>query len=87
MPGQYMVDNIYGKPYIWRYGNRRRYRFLVSDRRQGQWVYYRLQDTLPAWVQQLLAVTAEGVERQASYMDGRAALATMPERPGRTCCA
>lgn len=60
---------------------------LVSDRRQGLWVYYRLHADLPEWAQQVLAVTAEGVAGQTPYADDRASLAAMPNRPGRACCA
>jgi ArsR family transcriptional regulator len=30
---------------------------LLLDRRQGQWVYYRLNPQLPAWVHEVLQVT------------------------------
>lgn len=60
---------------------------LVTDRRQGLWVYYRLHADLPEWAQQVLAVTAEGVAGQTPYADDRAALAAMPNRPGASCCA
>jgi len=60
---------------------------LVSDRRQGLWVYYRLHAELPAWAHQALAATAEGVSGQPPYTDDRSALETMPNRPGAACCA
>jgi len=60
---------------------------LVSDRRQGLWVYYRLHDALPVWTQRVLADTADGVAGEAPYADDRAALAAMPNRPGSACCA
>ncbi|MFP3874906.1 MAG: metalloregulator ArsR/SmtB family transcription factor, partial [Thiohalophilus sp.] len=60
---------------------------VVSDRRQGLWVYYRLNDALPAWARQVLASTAEGVAGQSPYADDRAALASMSNRPGTACCA
>jgi len=60
---------------------------LVSDRRQGLWVYYRLHDALPAWARQVLADTAAGVADQTPYADDRAALSVMPNRPGSACCA
>lgn len=51
---------------------------LLLDRRQGQWVYYRLNPELPAWVHELLQVTlkanAEWLRENASRlhnMDGR----------------
>jgi ArsR family transcriptional regulator len=60
---------------------------VVSDRRQGLWVYYRLHDALPGWARQVLAATAEGVAGQVPYADDRAALSAMPNRPGAACCA
>lgn len=51
---------------------------LLLDRRQGQWVYYRLNPQLPAWVAELLQVTltanTEWLASNASrlqHMDGR----------------
>lgn len=51
---------------------------LLLDRRQGQWVYYRLNPSLPAWVHEVLQVTlrenAEWLQENASRlhsMDGR----------------
>lgn len=60
---------------------------LVSDRRQGQWIYYRLHDKLPGWARQVLADTAAGVAGQAPFAGDRAALSSMPNRPGAACCA
>ncbi|TDY01574.1 metalloregulator ArsR/SmtB family transcription factor [Thiohalophilus thiocyanatoxydans] len=60
---------------------------LVSDRRQGLWVYYRLHAALPDWAQQVLAMTAEGVAGESPYADDRAALVAMPNRPEASCCA
>ena len=51
---------------------------LLADRRQGQWVYYRLHPDLPAWVTELLrgVVDAnqpwlENQARRLCEMDGR----------------
>ncbi|RRQ21020.1 metalloregulator ArsR/SmtB family transcription factor [Thiohalobacter thiocyanaticus] len=60
---------------------------VVSDRRQGQWVYYRLHAALPDWARQVLAATLAGVDRQAPYANDSAALTNMPNRPGAACCA
>jgi ArsR family transcriptional regulator len=60
---------------------------LVDDRRQGQWIYYQLHDALPDWVQQVLSTTAEGVAGESPFVGDRAALASMPDRPGTACCA
>jgi len=60
---------------------------VVSSRRQGQWIYYRLHPELPAWARQVIEVTAAGVGGQSPFTDDRAALAAMPNRPGSSCCA
>jgi len=60
---------------------------VVSDRRQGQWVYYQLHDELPNWARQVLLQTDEGVAADAPFCDDRVALAQMPNRPGASCCA
>ena len=60
---------------------------MVSDRRQGLWVYYRISPDLPEWARQAILVFAHGHAEQAPYVDDRAALAGMPNRPGARCCA
>jgi ArsR family transcriptional regulator len=60
---------------------------IVADRRQGLWVHYRLHAELPAWAQEVLRTTADGVADQAPYATDRQALADMPNRPGAVCCA
>ena len=75
------------QPMISRHLAQMRQNGLVSDRRQGLWVYYRLHDAMPEWVRQVLADTAQGVADQAPYEDDRVALAGMPNRSGVTWCA
>ncbi len=60
---------------------------LVSDRRQGLWVYYTLHEDLPAWTRQVLAAIAEGAGESGPYAADRATLAAMANRPGAACCA
>jgi ArsR family transcriptional regulator len=60
---------------------------IVSTRREGQWVYYRLHKSLPAWAKQVLKATARGVAEQVPFIDDRQALVDMPDRPGASCCA
>ena len=59
---------------------------LLLDRRQGQWVYYRLHPSLPAWVREVLATTLEANREWLSTSTKR--LDTMGDRPQRvaTCC-
>ncbi|MBW8354949.1 metalloregulator ArsR/SmtB family transcription factor [Pseudomonas protegens] len=59
---------------------------LLLDRRQGQWVYYRLNPELPAWVHQILQVT---LHANAHWLqDNAARLQNMDGRPVRAaaCC-
>ncbi|MFK8330719.1 metalloregulator ArsR/SmtB family transcription factor [Pseudomonas sp. BJa5] len=58
---------------------------LLLDRRQGQWVYYRLNPQLPAWVGEVLKLTLDANQHWLS--DDSARLGAMGERPARpTCC-
>ncbi|MFA5626518.1 MAG: metalloregulator ArsR/SmtB family transcription factor [Thiohalomonadaceae bacterium] len=60
---------------------------IVSDRRMGLWVYYRLHPQLPGWAQEILRATANSVGDQAPFITSQQALATMPNRPGADRCA
>ena len=59
---------------------------LLSDRRQGQWVFYRINPALPAWTKAVLTETLKANKeflgenlKQLSRMGGR------PER-AKACC-
>jgi ArsR family transcriptional regulator len=59
---------------------------LLVDRRQGQWVYYRVNPNLPDWVEQIMALT---LANNPDYIhDNLAELASMPGRCNRPtiCC-
>ena len=59
---------------------------LLLDRRQGQWVYYRINPALPAWAQQVLGETLQGnPEFLAQSLKD---LQRMGDRPTRkqACC-
>ncbi|MBK1721477.1 metalloregulator ArsR/SmtB family transcription factor [Thiocystis violacea] len=60
---------------------------LVSDRREGLWVYYRIRPALPAWIQGVLRETAAGVADQAPFTDDEQALSNMANRPSASRCA
>ncbi len=59
---------------------------ILADRRQGQWVYYRLHPELPYWVKQVLEVTRTANSHWLDEQMQR--LAGMGGRPERaeTCC-
>jgi len=60
---------------------------LVHDRREGQWIYYRLQQELPVWVTKSLQATVDGIKQLQPYATDHETLNGMPNRPGATCCA
>jgi ArsR family transcriptional regulator len=59
---------------------------LLADRRQGQWVYYRLHPELAQWALDVLHVTAQAHPSWLHDQQGR--LASMKDRPVRrtSCC-
>lgn len=59
---------------------------LLADRRQGQWVYYRLHPDLPDWVHELLRLMLDSNRHWLAPQTRR--LAEMGERPARSaaCC-
>ena len=60
---------------------------LVSDRREGLWIHYRINPELPVWVSNVLQETANGVRGVVPFTRDLAALKDMPNRPGATQCA
>lgn len=59
---------------------------LLLDRRQGQWVYYRLNPDLPDWVREILQVTCKA---NVDWLkDNASRLQKMDGRPVReaACC-
>ncbi|WP_407334424.1 metalloregulator ArsR/SmtB family transcription factor [Enterovibrio sp. 27052020O] len=59
---------------------------LLSDRRQGQWVFYRIHHALPAWAKDVLTLTIES--NQVFLQDSMEKLCRMGDRPERAsnCC-
>ena len=60
---------------------------VVLDRRQGQWIYYRLNPGLPAWAREVLTATAAGIVSQSPFNEDLQSLRDMPNRPESACCA
>lgn len=59
---------------------------LLEDRRQGQWVFYRIHPALPDWARGVLSTSADACE--SFLIPNRERLADMGDRPERTksCC-
>jgi ArsR family transcriptional regulator len=60
---------------------------LLTARREGQWMYYRITPELPDWARSVLHHTRLGNADRAPFRDDRASLKEMPNRPGAACCA
>jgi ArsR family transcriptional regulator len=60
---------------------------VVTDRRSGQWIYYRIHSDLPAWAGEVLAATVSEAASREPFVNDLAVLAKMPNRPGAARCA
>ena len=60
---------------------------LVSDRREGLWIHYRINPGLPSWVINVLRETAQGVSGVTPFAEDLSVLNNMPNRPGAPRCA
>ena len=58
---------------------------VVLDRRQGQWIYYRMNPELPAWCRAVLLATTDGVRPQSPFSEDLLVLGDMAERPDSAC--
>lgn len=59
---------------------------LLSDRREGQWVYYRIAEAAPEWVIEVLQAAEKGeAERLASLQARLASMGNRPERRLALC--
>lgn len=56
---------------------------LLADRRQGQWVYYRLHPELPTWVTKTLKTMLDA--NQDWLEENHLRLCEMEDRPNRCC--
>ena len=60
---------------------------LLLARREGQWMYYRIDPALADWARSILHHTLLGNAGSEPYRGDRSALKDMPNRPGAACCA
>jgi ArsR family transcriptional regulator len=58
---------------------------LTAVRREGTWIFYRLNPELPLWAYRILEIASRDALEAESGMDDKR-LAGMPDRPVR-CCA
>lgn len=75
------------QPHVSRHLAQLRETGLVSDRRDGLWIHYRLNSESPDWVLAILKQTALAVAGSQPYDDDLAALYRLSGRPGKSRCA
>ena len=59
---------------------------IVQDRRQGVWVYYRLQPHLPAWTLKVLEEIVRGIQLEEPFCTDKKRLSNMPKRSEAKVC-
>lgn len=60
---------------------------LVTDRKEGLWIYYQLNRGLPRWVVEVITTATEGVSHDEPFCSDGIALEEMPNRPAGICSA
>ena len=60
---------------------------LVTDRKEGLWIYYSLNPALASWVEEVLRTTADGIQDAGPFASDTVALSEMPNRPSGICSA
>jgi ArsR family transcriptional regulator len=59
---------------------------IVTNRREGTWVHYRIDPELPAWARESLRQLFGQLKRLEPFQDDRRRLKRMTDRPGVTVC-
>jgi ArsR family transcriptional regulator len=75
------------QPHISRHLAQLRELGIVTDRREGLWVYYRINPALPPWAGAVLEQTTSGTAGSSPFAEDAAALEAMANRPGAARCA
>lgn len=75
------------QPHISRHLSHLREARLITDRREGLWIYYRLNSALPSWIGGVLRATHDGIFDQPPFSDDPQTLDAMPNRPDAPRCA
>lgn len=58
---------------------------LVSDRKMGLWIYYKIHPQLPQWVIELLQTTITGISHNEPFSNDRKKLKAMPKAMDNFC--
>jgi ArsR family transcriptional regulator len=60
---------------------------IVSDRREGLWIHYRLNPDLPSWAREILNTASQANATTKPFAQDRKRLRGAPTRPPVRCCA
>lgn len=60
---------------------------IVSDRREGLWIHYRISPALPDWAREILTTAARANTAAKPFAQDRRRLRGAPNRPPVRCCA
>jgi ArsR family transcriptional regulator len=60
---------------------------IVSDRREGLWIHYRLNPGLPSWAREILSTASQANATTKPLAQDRKRLRGAPTRPPVRCCA
>jgi len=60
---------------------------IVSDRREGLWIHYRISPDLPAWARKILNTASQANATAKPFAQDRKRLRGAPTRPPMRCCA
>jgi len=60
---------------------------VLVARRNGTWMYYRINPDMQPWALQILQTTLQGVRKTEPFISDLKMLKTMGNRPGLQCCS
>ena len=60
---------------------------VLVARRNGTWMYYRINPDLQAWALDILQTTLDGVRNTEPFISDKNILDKMADRPEQICCA
>jgi len=60
---------------------------VLVARRNGTWMYYRINPDLQAWALDILQTTLDGVRNTEPFISDKNILDKMADRPEQVCCA
>jgi len=60
---------------------------VLVARRNGTWMYYRINPNMQDWALQILQITLEGIRDSEPFISDQKMLTAMANRPGLACCS